>query len=139
MDSVKEKFKTNGSFKTDKNQTPRQRWKVGTGNSRIEYSPISPKTQESVVKFLKNKNMELRQIKGRSLGVYLVIPEGSVDKAGDPVDPSTHFRGYMSFNDSTTQLTMDDYAEDILEKIAEGVTRVKSEEEIEKFIDETSS
>ena len=56
MDAVKEKFKANGSFKTDKNQTPKQRWKVGTGNSRIEYSPISPKTQESVVKFLKNKN-----------------------------------------------------------------------------------
>ena len=138
MDSVKEKFQTNGSFKTDKNQTPRQRWKVGTGNSRIEYSPISPKSLEHIVKFLNNENMELRPIKGRSLGVYLVIPEGSVDKNGKPVDPSTHFRGYMSFNDSTTQLTMDDYAEDIFEKIKEGISSVKTEEEIEEFIEMTS-
>jgi len=134
------KEQNNGSFKiNDKNQMPRQRWKVGTGNSRIEYSPTSPKSLEKVVKFLNNKNMELRPIKGRSLGVYLVIPEGSVNKKGEPIDPSTHFRGYMSFNDSTTQLTMDDYAEDILEKIKEGISSVKSEEEIEQFIDETSS
>ena len=61
-----------------------------------------------------------------------------MDKNGKPVDAITHFRGYMSFNDSTTQLTMDDYAEDILEKIKEGISSVKTEEEIEEFIEMTS-
>ena len=172
MDSVKEKFQTNGSFKTtDKNQEPKKRYKLGGAGSRYEFSPIAntykvavkdkngkpvmqvdpatgirkpvTETKEVTTEYVKmvfsNPCMELRAIKGRSLGVYFVIPEGLKDAEGKAIEPSTHFRGYASFNDSKTQLTMDDHAENILECAGESITAVKSEEDVMAIMELTAA
>tara|TARA_R110002020_G_scaffold399216_1_gene609077 strand:- start:2787 stop:3254 length:468 start_codon:yes stop_codon:yes gene_type:complete len=154
MDSVTDKFKANGSFKDkEQNQEAKKRYKLGGNGSRYEFSPISntykiKDKQNRVItkevddtyvkKLFGNPYMELRAIKGRSLGVYFVIPEGLKDAEGKAIEPSTHFRGYASFNDSKTQLTMDDHAEDVLECAGESITAVKSEEDVMAIMELTA-
>ena len=82
MDAVKDKFKTNGSFKS-KNQMPKQRYRLGIGNTRIEFSPTEGyQVDENGVVLIADDvsllfwspDMTLQAVNGRSLGVYWTDP-----------------------------------------------------------------
>ena len=121
----------------DKNGKPVMKVDPDTG-VRKPAVEVKEVTTEYVKMVFSNPCMELRAIKGRSLGVYFVIPEGLKDAEGKAIEPSTHFRGYASFNDSKTQLTMNDHAEDVLECAGESITAVKSEEDVMAIMELTA-
>ena len=127
MDSVKDKFKTNGSFKS-KNQMPKQRYNLGVGNTRIEFSPTEGYqvdeqgnilTAEEVTDLFWNPEMTLQAINGRSLGVYWTDPE-----EGKKAVPK--LKGFASYNDGKTVLTVKDDAESVLAMGRERVAPVTS-------------
>ncbi len=123
------KEQNNGSFKiNDKNQMPKQRYRLGKGNTRIEFSPTDGYqvdedgvvlTAKDVADLWWNPNMTLMPVKGRSLGVYWTDPE-------EGEDAIPHIKGFASFNDGKTQLTVDDDAERILAMGREYVAFVTS-------------
>ena len=136
MISVKE---NNNGFKVfkPKSQLPKQRYKIGVGNTRYEFTPTEGYqvdeagvvlTAEDVSDLWWNPAMTLQTVKGRSLGVYWT------DEHGVP-----HFKGFASFNDGKTQLTVKDHAEDMLQKGREQITLVTSNVEQKSKIKEGSN
>ena len=134
---INEKSKSNGSFKIkDKNQMPKQRYRVGKGNTRIEFSPTDGYQVDEDGKVLIaddvsdlfwNPDMTLMAVKGRSLGVYWTDPA-----EGEGAIP--HIKGFASFNDGKTQLTVDDDAERVLAMGREYIALVTSNVDQKKGI-----
>ena len=130
----------NNGFKMStkpKSQLPKQRYKIGVGNTRYEFTPTEGYqvdeagvvlTAEDVSDLWWNPAMTLQTVKGRSLGVYWT------DEHGVP-----HFKGFASFNDGKTQLTVKDHAEDMLQKGREQITLVTSNVEQKSKIKEGSN
>ena len=131
MDAVKEKFQSNGSFKS-KNQMPKQRYNLGIGNTRIEFSPTEGYQvdeqgniliAEDVSDLFWNPDMTLQAVNGRSLGVYWtdpdeVLPEGQ--------EPQPKLKGFASHNDGKTHLNIEDDAERVLAMGRERIAPVTS-------------
>ena len=128
MDSVKEKFKNNGSFKANKNQMPKQRYRLGIGNTRTEFSPTEGyQVDENGVVLIADDvsdlfwspDMTLQAVNGRSLGVYWTDPA-----EGENATPQ--LKGFASYNDGKTVLTVEDDAEKVLAMGRERVAKVTS-------------
>lgn len=124
MISVKENNNGFKVFTKPKSQVIKQRYKIGVGNTRYEFTPTEGYqmdesgvllTAEDVSDLWWNPDMTLQTVKGRSLGVYWT------DEYGVP-----HMKGFASFNDGKTQLTVADHAEDVLEKGKERIALVTS-------------
>jgi hypothetical protein len=74
-----------------------------------------------------NPDMTLQAVNGRSLGVYWTDPaEGE--------DAIPHIKGFASFNDGKTQLTVDDDAERVLAMGREYIALVTSNVDQKKGI-----
>jgi hypothetical protein len=123
MDSVKQ---NNNNSKFSVNSGVQQlKFNLGKGNTRIHYVPVSNMAQykddetgqmktltvEDVKDLFFDSYTDLRPTEGRSLGLYNEFP-GEAPK----------FLGFVSYNDKTTQLTMDDHAEKIIEYAKESIT-----------------
>ena len=126
MDSVKQ----NGNGKFTVNAGAQQlKFDLGKGNTRIYFKPnekfaqykdengqMQTLTVESNGEYAGVKDLffdeytDLRPTEGRSLGLYNEFP-GEAPK----------FLGFVSYNDKTTQLTMDDHAEKIIEYAKESI------------------
>ena len=127
------KEKNNGSFKiNDKNQMPRQRYNLGIGNTRIEFSPTEGYqvdergdilTLEEVTDLFWNPDMTLQAINGRSLGVYWTDPDEVLPK-GQKAVPK--LKGFASHNDGKTVLNVEDDAERVLAMGRERIAPVTS-------------
>jgi hypothetical protein len=127
MDSVKQ----NGNGKFSINTGAQQLiFDLGKGNTRIYFKPngkfaqykddngqMQTLTVESngehagVKDLFFDEYSELRPTEGRSLALYNAVP-------GEKPD----LLGFVSYNDKTTQLTMDDHAEKIIEYAKESIT-----------------
>ena len=131
MDAVKEKFQSNGSFKS-KNQMPKQRYNLGIGNTRIEFSPTEGYQvdedgkvliAEDVSDLFWNPDMTLQAVNGRSLGVYWTDPDEVVPEGQKP---QPKLKGFASHNDGKTILNVEDDAERVLAMGRERVAKVTS-------------
>lgn len=127
MDSVKQNG--NGKFSVN-NGAQQLKFDLGKGNTRIYFKPnekfaqykdengqLQTLTVESNGEYAGVKDLffdeysELRPTEGRSLALYNAVP-------GEKPD----LLGFVSYNDKTTQLTMDDHAEKIIEYAKESIT-----------------